>query len=96
MALASIPITQPRHKTTRGGIFPIVNMAQQGRQYDIVVYGASGFTGKFTCEHIVTHLPTDLKWAIAGRSAFKLHAVVNELKALNSDRTPPGTLPMRS
>lgn len=65
-------------------------MPENTRQYDLVVLGATGYTGKYACEHIVTHFPTDLKWAIAGRSVPKLQAVVSELKALNSDRAAPG------
>jgi short subunit dehydrogenase-like uncharacterized protein len=60
------------------------------RQYDIVVFGATGYTGKLTAEHITTQLPTDLKWALAGRSASKLEAVAAECKALNPDRVQPG------
>lgn len=60
------------------------------RQYDLVVFGATGYTGKLTAEHITTHLPTDLKWAIAGRSESKLRDVAAECKALNPDRSQPG------
>jgi len=60
------------------------------RQYDIVVFGATGYTGKLTAEHITKGLPTDLKWALAGRSASKLEAVAAEIKALNPDRVQPG------
>ncbi|KAI9047881.1 hypothetical protein LZ554_007683 [Drepanopeziza brunnea f. sp. 'monogermtubi'] len=59
------------------------------RQYDLVVFGATGYTGKLTAEHITTNLPTDLKWAIAGRSASKLEAVAAECKTLNPDRVQP-------
>ncbi|KAJ4304191.1 hypothetical protein N0V88_001803 [Collariella sp. IMI 366227] len=38
------------------------------RQYDLVVFGATGYTGKYTAQYITTHLPTDLRWAVAGRS----------------------------
>ena len=60
------------------------------RTYDLIVFGATGYTGKLTAEHITTHLPTDLKWAVAGRSETKLAGIVNELKTLNADRTQPG------
>jgi short subunit dehydrogenase-like uncharacterized protein len=60
------------------------------RQYEIVVFGATGYTGKLTAEHITTNLPSDLKWALAGRSASKLEAVAAECKALNPDRIQPG------
>lgn len=61
------------------------------RQYDLVLLGPTGYTGRFCAEHIVQNLPTDLKWAIAGRSAQKLEPIAQELKALNPDRVNPGT-----
>ncbi|KAF5709375.1 hypothetical protein FGLOB1_5933 [Fusarium globosum] len=60
-----------------------------GRQYDIVVLGATGYTGKLTAEYISMHLATDLKWALAGRNSGKLKAVVEECQKLNPDRLPP-------
>lgn len=62
----------------------------ESRQYDIVVFGATGYTGKLTAEHIATSLPTDLKWAIAGRSAAKLEVIAAECKQINTDRIQPG------
>lgn len=62
---------------------------RRNRQYDLVVFGATGYTGKFTTEHIATHLPTDLKWAVAGRSQEKLSQVVAKCKSLNPDRRQP-------
>lgn len=46
--------------------------------------------GKYTAEHIARQLPTDLKWAIAGRSESKLRAVADELRAEHPDRVQPG------
>lgn len=65
---------------------------QHSRQYDLVVFGATGYTGKLTAEHISTHLPTDLNWAVAGRSLDKLEQVVAKCKLLNPDRRQPGKL----
>ncbi|KAF4996540.1 hypothetical protein FDECE_12392 [Fusarium decemcellulare] len=62
---------------------------EHGRQYDLVVYGATGYTGKWTAEYITTHLATDLKWAVAGRSESKLQAVVDDCKERNPDRLLP-------
>lgn len=61
------------------------------RQYDLVVFGATGYTGKFTAESIATHLPSDLKWAVAGRSQEKLKQVVAKCEELNPDRRQPET-----
>lgn len=62
------------------------------RQYDLVLLGATGYTGKLTAEYITAHLPTNIKWAIAGRSQSKLQALVSELKTLNSSRTSPDVI----
>lgn len=59
------------------------------RQYECIVFGATGYTGKYTAEHITTHLPTDFKWAVAGRNEAKLKRVVEDIKTLNPDRLQP-------
>ena len=64
-------------------------MAQDVRQYECIIFGASGYTGKYTAEHIATHFPTDFKWAIAGRSDAKLNFFAEELRVLNPDREQP-------
>lgn len=49
------------------------------RQYDVVLYGASGFTGKQTVQYFATHAPAgQVRWAIAGRNRQKLEAVKAE------------------
>ncbi|KAF2674199.1 hypothetical protein BT63DRAFT_419505 [Microthyrium microscopicum] len=60
------------------------------RQYDLIVYGATGHTGKYTVDYLQENAPTDLKWAIAGRNASKLSTIASDLKTLNSDRVQPG------
>ncbi|KAL2851601.1 Saccharopine dehydrogenase-domain-containing protein [Aspergillus pseudoustus] len=65
---------------------------QSGREFDIVVLGPTGYTGKLCAEHIVKHLPTNLKWALAGRSPQKIEGVAEGLKKLNPDRTKPEIL----
>jgi short subunit dehydrogenase-like uncharacterized protein len=65
-------------------------MSQEDRQYECIVFGASGYTGKYTAEHIVRQLPTDFRWALAGRSETKLTAVADELRKTNPDRVQPG------
>src|SRR5882724_296583 len=50
-------------------------MLRSGRKYDLVLYGASGFTGKQTVEYCRQFAPSGLRWAIAGRNRAKLDAV---------------------
>jgi saccharopine dehydrogenase (NAD+, L-glutamate forming) len=45
------------------------------RPYDIVLFGATGFTGSLTAEYLAQNAPPGLRWAIAGRSPAKLEAV---------------------
>jgi short subunit dehydrogenase-like uncharacterized protein len=45
------------------------------RKYDIVLYGASGFTGRQTVEYCRQFAPSGLRWAIAGRNRSKLDTV---------------------
>ena len=50
------------------------------RQYEIVLYGASGFTGKLVADYLIAEHP-QLRWAIAGRNQQKLEQVRSELGA---------------
>lgn len=45
------------------------------RQYDIVLYGATGFTGRQAAAYFAAHAPPGLRWAIAGRDPGRLEAV---------------------
>ena len=51
------------------------------KELDVVVFGASGYTGKLVVEYLKEEYGDngDLKWAIAGRSSNKLDAVKEEL-----------------
>jgi len=48
------------------------------RKYQIILYGATGFTGKLCAEYLKANYP-DLVWAIAGRNEQKLKELKNEL-----------------
>ena len=52
-------------------------------EFDIVVYGATGYTGRLVAEHLsrTYGLGGEVKWAIAGRDAKKLAAVRDEIGA---------------
>jgi short subunit dehydrogenase-like uncharacterized protein len=52
-----------------------------GREYDVIVFGATGFTGGKTAEYLALHAPPGFRWAIAGRSREKLDAVKARLSA---------------
>ena len=49
------------------------------RSYDIVVFGATGFTGELTAEYLARKAPAGTRWAIAGRSPEKLEQIRRRL-----------------
>lgn len=51
------------------------------REFDIVIYGASGFTGRLVAEYMASKSGHGLKWAMAGRSEAKLASVRDEIGA---------------
>ena len=52
-------------------------------ELDVVVYGASGYTGRLVCEYLADRYPDpgQLRWGMAGRSADKLAQVRDEIGA---------------
>ena len=71
-------------------------------KFDIVVYGATGFTGQLVAEYLAAHYKDDkeLKWAMAGRSLDKLKSVRDAIGApsdtplIVADANDPGSLKM--
>ena len=69
-------------------------------EFDIVVYGATGFTGQLVAEYLAAHYKGDarLKWAMAGRSREKLAAVRDaigapkDLPLIVADSSDPASL----
>ena len=53
------------------------------REFDIIVYGATGYTGRLVAEYLCQEYGNDsqLRWAMAGRSQSKLEAVRDEIGA---------------
>lgn len=54
-----------------------------GKQYDVVILGATGFTGSIAARYMATHYnprsATPVRWALAGRNRAKLEGVVSTL-----------------
>jgi short subunit dehydrogenase-like uncharacterized protein len=52
-------------------------------KFDIIVYGATGFTGQLVAEYLAAHYTgnSDPKWAMAGRSLAKLASVRDAIGA---------------
>ncbi len=76
-------------------------MASADRTYDVVVWGASGFTGRLVAEYLVSRYGVGggLRWTIAGRNQQKLEEIRKALGAeaagleiLTADSHNPETL----
>ena len=72
------------------------------RPFDIVLFGATGFTGELTAAYLADNAPTNCRWALAGRNLTKLEAVrsrlaedhpeLDTLELLPADVTDPASL----
>ncbi len=49
------------------------------RELDLVLFGATGFTGGLTADYLARHAPDGLRWALAGRNQAKLEGVRRRL-----------------
>src|SRR3954452_1676903 len=61
------------------------------RELDLVLFGATGFTGRMTAEYLARHQPDGLRWALAGRSRGKLEGVREHLATIDGSL---GDLPL--
>ncbi len=62
-------------------------MPQESREFDVVLFGATGFTGGLTAEYLARHAPEGCRWALAGRNPDKLAAVRDRLVAIDATLT---------
>ncbi len=53
------------------------------RPYDLVLFGATGFTGRLTAEYLARAAPEGCRWALAGRNEHRLAAVRTELAKID-------------
>jgi short subunit dehydrogenase-like uncharacterized protein len=77
-------------------------MTVADREFDIVLFGATGFTGRLTADYLAEHAPEGLSWALAGRNLDKLEGVrehlassrelLAKLPLLTADVTDPASL----
>jgi short subunit dehydrogenase-like uncharacterized protein len=54
------------------------------REFDVVVFGATGFVGRLVASYLVGHAPSGLRIGLAGRSEARLRAVRAQLAAAAS------------
>jgi saccharopine dehydrogenase (NAD+, L-glutamate forming) len=66
------------------------------RDLDIVVFGATGYTGALTAGYLATHASPGTRWAVAGRNQAKLDALAGRLggavPTLTADTGDPASL----
>jgi short subunit dehydrogenase-like uncharacterized protein len=72
-------------------------MPDTTREYDIVLFGATGFTGALTAEYLARAAGPETRWALAGRNQRKLEATrertkIPDLPLLSADVTDPASL----
>src|SRR4051812_6970312 len=54
------------------------------RAHDVVLFGATGFTGRLTAEYLAKKAQREpIRWAIAGRNRAKLEEVRRALEAID-------------
>lgn len=53
------------------------------KPYDIILWGATGYTGQLVADYLARCAPADLRWALAGRNQAKLESVRDSLTAVN-------------
>jgi short subunit dehydrogenase-like uncharacterized protein len=53
------------------------------RELDLVLFGATGFTGGLTAEYLARNAPDGCRWALAGRSPDRLTAVRDRLAGID-------------
>ncbi|KAI5807987.1 Saccharopine dehydrogenase-domain-containing protein [Peziza echinospora] len=63
----------------------------EDRKYDIIVIGATGFTGSIVTKHLSHHAP-NISWAVAGRSRPKLEKLAASLDPLPAGVNVPDIL----
>lgn len=65
----------------------------RSRPFDVILWGATGFTGKLTAEYLAEHYAeSDLRWAIAGRNADRLRTLQDDVLKRSGGRTKPEVL----
>ena len=64
-------------------------MAGADRPHDLVLLGATGFTGGLTASYLAGRLPADARWALAGRDRGRLEAVRERVASEHPDGVAP-------
>jgi saccharopine dehydrogenase (NAD+, L-glutamate forming) len=81
---------------------PAAKRPSAGREFDVVVFGATGFTGELTAGYLAGAAPEGCRWALAGRNQDKLesvrkriardHPAAADVPLLHADATDPASI----
>jgi short subunit dehydrogenase-like uncharacterized protein len=55
------------------------------RAFDLLVYGATGFTGTLVARYLAFRAPATLRWGVAGRNRAALETLVRRLEGKHPD-----------
>ena len=89
-----------KKKSSRGGDISITTgvavdtkvIGKRGeRELDLIIFGATGFTGQMAATYIAKRYGSTFKWAIAGRRMSALQALRSQLSTID---TSLGSLPI--
>ncbi len=64
------------------------------RTHELILVGATGFTGRLVADELAAEAPSDLRWALAGRREGALKAVREALAARHPDKPWLAELPL--
>jgi short subunit dehydrogenase-like uncharacterized protein len=54
------------------------------RDHDVILFGATGFTGRLTAEYLAANAPAGCRWGLAGRDRGKLEALRRQLSTIDA------------
>lgn len=71
----------PRHKNQKTLQFLENKMANYSREFDIIIFGATGYTGMYVIEELANSAKnSSIKWAVAGRNIEKLKSSLRHVQ----------------
>jgi len=65
---------------------PVQACSTESKDIDLVIFGATGFTGRFASKYIAERSTEDLRWAVAARNSTTLDALDRDLAAKAKSR----------
>lgn len=57
----------------------IIEFIMMSERLDLIIFGATGYTGQFTVQKALSVVSSDIHWGVAGRNREKLQKTLNEV-----------------